>query len=434
MARKVFISILGSSNYGVCKYAKDDYISSEVRYIQEATLEYLGRQEPWTSSDKAYILLTKGERGSYAKNWLDNGHRDRATNNIIESYGLKTCLDNMNLPYPVEPICDLPNGDNEDEIWEIFNKVFSHIEQEDELYFDLTHGFRYLPMLILVLGNYSKFLKNVKVKSITYGNFEGRNLDSNTAQIVDLLPLSVLQDWTYAAGQYLDSGNVDKLVQLCESEYKLVLRDTKGADQDARKLRDFTTALANVIEERQACRGMSIYNSTSFNRLEEISNGIESTTITPLNPVFQKIKESFECFDRDQNILNCYHAARWCYDNKMYQQAATMLQDFVISYMCHRIGLKIDDENERGLITSAFTIKNNNLSQEEWKGVDKEKMAQILKNKLFNDKKIIDSFNNLSEVRNDFNHSGFRSRRLPLTPKSIKDNVKLCLDAFSVLC
>ena len=33
------------------------------------------------------------------------------------------------------------------------------MQDGDELYFDLTHGFRYLPMLVMVLINYSKFLK-----------------------------------------------------------------------------------------------------------------------------------------------------------------------------------------------------------------------------------------------------------------------------------
>ena len=61
----------------------------------------------------------------------------------------------------------------------------------------ITHAFRYLPMLVLVLANYAKFLKNVTVKSLTYGNYEAR--EGTNAPIVNLLPIAALQDWTTAA-------------------------------------------------------------------------------------------------------------------------------------------------------------------------------------------------------------------------------------------
>ena len=44
MARKVFISVLGFTNYSECIYTKDAYKSHSVRFIQEATLEYLLQQ------------------------------------------------------------------------------------------------------------------------------------------------------------------------------------------------------------------------------------------------------------------------------------------------------------------------------------------------------------------------------------------------------
>lgn len=62
MARKVFISVLGYSNYGKCFYTRksEGFKSDEVRYVQEATLQYLMSVSEWTKADCAYILLTKG--------------------------------------------------------------------------------------------------------------------------------------------------------------------------------------------------------------------------------------------------------------------------------------------------------------------------------------------------------------------------------------
>ena len=439
MARKVFISVLGASNYGACYYTKENigYKSNCVRYIQEATLEYLMKEEEWTSNDIAYILLTKdgnkpGEEGSKTKNWIDNGHKDFNTKQPIIQTGLCTQLQQMNLPFAIEAIDELPIGNNEEEIWNIFERTFEKIQDEDELFFDLTHGFRYLPMLILVLGNYSKFLKNIKIKSITYGNYEGRNRETNEAPIIDLLPLSSLQDWTYAAGQYLNSGNVDNLIKLCENEYKPILKETKGNDINAANLRNFTNALHSVIEERQTCRGISIINSENFKKLKQTSEKISSTTIEPLNPIFTKIKASFFTFDENENIMNGYAAAVWCFQNKLYQQAATILQEFVISFLCQQYNIAIDNEDKRDLVTSAFAIKFNKITEDKWRNreEDKEIIRKILCDNLLNNEEMVSSFNNLSEVRNDFNHSGMRSKRSPMKPKSIKSNIESCINAF----
>ena len=252
MARKVFISVLGYSNYSECKYQINDYISEPVRFIQEATLKYHIQHNEWTSNDIAYILLTDGAKQS---NWVDNGQIDRTTKQPIKCQGLKSRLDALNTSINISTIENIPNGNNELEVWDIFERTFAHINEGDELYFDLTHGFRYLPMLILTLINYSKFLKNTKVKSITYGNYEAKN-NANIAPIIDLLPLSTLQDWTFAAGQYLDSGNVKRLVELSSKNLAPILRDAERRNLETTALKKFIAALKDSIDDFKTCRSL----------------------------------------------------------------------------------------------------------------------------------------------------------------------------------
>ena len=109
--------------------------------------------------------------------------------------------------------------------------------------------------------NYSKFLKKVTVKSITYGNFMA---ETDSKPIMDLTSISVLQDWTYAAGTYLDSGNVTKLVEL-----KSIIKSDV--------LKKIVDKLETVIKERQTCRGLQIHNSESLSSLKsELSDFLES--------------------------------------------------------------------------------------------------------------------------------------------------------------
>lgn len=429
MNRKVFISFLGGSNYGACHYCRDGYKSHSVRYIQEATIDYLNSSCPWTEHDVALILLT---RGAEAKNWVDNGHIDFNTKETIIQAGLKTRLEQMNLPQQIKPIKNLPDGNNEEEIWDIFTQVFSEIQENDELYFDLTHGFRYLPMLALVLGNYAKFLKNVTVKSLTYGNFEGRDRETQEAQIIDLLPLTNLQDWTYASATFLENGNVKKLVETASSTYKPLLKESKGADANAKALQIFTNALNTCVEDFQTCRGLNIVRSKNLQSLKDSITKVESTAIAPLRPVITKIGEAIYPFDSKENILNGFHAAKWCLSNGLYQQSATILQETVTSFVADRHGIPVDDDEKRGLVNSAFAIKINNMNEECWK-VDDESIAtvkEILTDTIFDNQELLNSFAALTDVRNDINHSGMRKKRTPMQASSIRKSVEICVNRF----
>jgi CRISPR-associated Csx2 family protein len=439
MARRVFISVLGTGFYGKCKYTRGEYNSekaSETRFVQQSTLEYLNVYD-WSKNDAAIFLLTSNAK---SQNWNREikSRVNFSTKEEEEYLGLEYVLEQMNLPVEIRPV-DIVDGKDEDEMWEIFNALFNELKDGDELYFDLTHSFRYIPMLVLVLGNYSKFLKNVTIKSITYGNYEAR--EDNNAPIVDLLPLSALQDWTYAAGQFLESGNVSRLQYLCNEELKPILREAKGSDQDATNLKIFINTLAEVIDERVTCRGMNIIKSETFRKMKSVSDKLETTKIEPLNPVFDKIKQSMVFFDENENVRNGFSAAVWCYQNNLLQQAATILQEFVITFVCSRHGIQIDDEGKRDWVTSAFAIKCNNLAEKDWRlnkepevaEIQKERIKQILADDLFASRDFVNAFVSLSEVRNDYNHSGMRSVRKPLNPNSIKNNIEKCINIFGVM-
>ena len=67
----------------------------------------------------------------------------------------------MNLPVDEENIIpvNIPDGLKQNEIWEIFDKIVENIDAGDEIYFDMTHSFRFLPMLAITVLNYSRVIK-----------------------------------------------------------------------------------------------------------------------------------------------------------------------------------------------------------------------------------------------------------------------------------
>lgn len=55
--RKVFVSVLGTGFYEVCRYEG----SKPTRFIQQATLEWL-KAEEWTENDRILIFTTEASK------------------------------------------------------------------------------------------------------------------------------------------------------------------------------------------------------------------------------------------------------------------------------------------------------------------------------------------------------------------------------------
>ena len=390
MAKKVFISVLGTGFYESCKYKKDGFTSSETRFIQQATLEYLKVNSNWTTKnskgeavDRIIILLTNDAK---EKNW-DKSITERLNRKTeqMEAYiGLEQVLQDMNLPCSVETI-SIPDGKDEDEMWAIFNAVYEALLPNDELYFDLTHSYRYLPMLILVLGNYAKFLKGVKVKHISYGNYEARNVDSNEAPLMDILPLTMLQDWTFAAADLIQNGNIKKLLELAKSSALTPLLRQKGEKNLSRRMVDepmmnYVNALKNFLQDMKLCLAPNILSGITINdirtRHENIID-VKDELIAPIPPIIEKIEQSLSTFEttdtmQPESLQNGYEAAKWCYNHQLYQQAVTILDENITTDFCQRIGTNESEYEQR-------TASNACLRWGEFREKDWEKCSEDIR-------------------------------------------------------
>lgn len=405
MARKVFISVLGTGNYKECTYIYGESFRSTTPYIQCATLSLFGAGN-WPSNSKAYILVTSKSK---SKNWDPND-------------ALNDRLKEMNLPFRHHDII-IPDGRNEDEIWNIFEQAYNLIDENDEVYFDLTHGFRYLPMLILVLGNYAKFLKKIKVCGITYGNWEDRNQITNEAPIVNLLPLSSLQDWTFATADFLENGYTERLAQLAKNSLAIIKRNYADKRADASSLGNYINSLDTIIAEILFCRGKDIIDGKNIEKAIVNYEKIEHVVIPQLSPVLRKSLSITEGFNRN-NIANMYLAADWCFKHNLFQQSATFLEEGLISLISEPYGIELDDQKRRGLITKAISIIQQKTSLEEQivNPEHRDLLDCILTNSFLNEKGIASSLNNFVDVRNDFNHCGMRKGSRP--SKRLRESIE----------
>ncbi len=419
--RKVFISFLGASNYSECQYVIEGHTSRHVRYVQEAMLDFYSRQG-WSGSDCAYILLTDVAK---ARNWENDGQKDK-NGCVIRQDGLRECLAKLSLPISIMPVKGVPMGNDEKEIMAIFSLIFDLLRDGDELYFDVTHGFRYLPMITLVLGNYSKFLKGVTVRWIGYGNFEGRDTQTNIAQVVDLTSMSMLQDWTTAAADFINNGNASPLTSLTKETLAPILLNARGSDKTALSIEKMANSLEEAVNDIKNCRGTEILKAKNVKKLNRHLSSIENNFIAPLTPILEKIIDSTATFDLDsnENIVNGFAAAKWCINNNMNQQSATILQETAITWLCMRNGLNHNQLHDRGIASASINVIGKDY--DEWRVCESDKPTvkriseteTLLKNADF-----LKCYRDLTELRNDINHSGMLVGSMG--NNTIKENIKI---------
>lgn len=435
MARKIFISVLGTGFYGKCVYFKDDFKSTETRFIQRATLEMLTRDESWNAeTDKGFILLTEKAKTA---NWLiANNSRKNRDGVEVPYICLHDELEEANLPLKITPV-DIPEGKDEKEIWEIFDKVFHLLKEGDELYFDLTHGFRYLPMLVLVLGNYAKFLRNAKVKSLTYGNYEVavKSEKPELAPFVDITPLSVLQDWTNASSDFLRHGDASRLKELCMKELKPRLRETKGSDVTAQSFRSLAESLSSFSDNLRFCRGLSICQGGDVMKVKASLECDEKKYLKALIPLLDNVAYSVNGFTSG-NVINLLRASELCLRYGNYQASVTLMQEGMVSFFCVRHGIPIEKDKLRELVGRAITKKllyfNEKLQdyRAQPDSTLEQKIDEICDDELLT-REFVNEYSNLTNVRNDMNHAGMRSVRTPLTVRKLQSNIERCMKLVS---
>jgi len=408
----IYISFLGTNDYLSCTYHYKSRSPVEgIRFVQEATLSTFCRD--WSPEDRVVIFTTKD---AYNKNWLDNGHVDHKTGDVIKCEGFKKRVDGLRLSPPVKNI-EIPDGKSKQELWEIFQKVFDCLKDQDEVVFDVTHAFRSIPIIAMVVISYAKVMKRVTLRGVYYGAFEALGTrreaeqlppEKRIAPILDLTPLNELMEWSVAIDRFKESGDASQVNMLARSGVESILRETKGRDDSAKVIKKIGGTLGAFSKTMATCRGQNI--SKVARALKEEMDKCGNIELVPaFVPLFDLIKKQMSGFGRDE-ITDGIEAARWCFRHNLIQQAYTILQETLISYLVLQVKGDPEDVGKRNIASQAVKIKSDSLPENKWNdpaGSDKEMTRQFLK-VLKNNVKLHRVLARLTEYRNDLNHAGHK--------------------------
>ncbi len=423
---KAFISILGTNDYLESYHYFNDKKLSDTpgKYVQEDLLKYFC--EEWKANDEVRIFLTEDARN---KNWLDNGHIDRITGKQKENIGLYNRLVKMNYCFSINDF-SIPDGNSENELWDIFEIIFNSFKDDDEVIIDITHSFRFLPLLLTVILNYTRQIKNIKIKGVYYAAFETLGqiqevskwpVEKRIVPIFDLTPLVKLQEWTLATYDFTFNANTNLLQKLVQNEIRTIIADKKFLKESEKVLKKTIDNMEKVSNNIALCRGKEIIDfdyEDLLKKLTELKN-YNSILIKPVKQLIDVIINKINQFV-DNDINNGFRAVDWAIKHKLYQQAITLLQEVIITKVLKDAELDIDELKNREIVTSAIKIKNSNITQKDWKG--KASKYPKITNKILSLpllEKIKDDYDKLTALRNDVNHAGFLNKPKAKSYKSI---------------
>lgn len=475
--KRHFISVLGTGNYQETIYYQEDK-KFKTAFVQEALLNI--KFPELTEDDRITIFLTEDSK---KRNWLNRSYTEKEREDagkelpemkaglqeiLLPKYGpyLETNLEN----------CLIPVGANEEELWKIFQIIFNQIQPEEELYIDITHALRNIPIQMLAIISYARVVKKATVGGIFYGAFEvgERKNGIVEAPIMELSMFMDLLDWSQAANDFVKYGNSDHIAELYE-EQKRKNRNvrTNELNKTIKELQNLTLGLetsrgyynrqkgANNKDGRSIQESYQQYKQ-SYAIMQKKDKKIkgdeqrQSDFVLPLGELWEVIDDKINVFDVESNLEIGMASIQWAIDNKRTQQGFTALEETIKTFLCNYYGLDETTKDDRDDICKSISnallkkiegkkVKENELMMEHrleaaeiWVTQKREDDSKKLSEQKIEIAKVIfetipESLVRLcaeiSDCRNSMNHFGY-SNLGKFSAKVLNDNLKKYYNVF----
>ena len=476
-----FLSVLGTGLYEPVCYQDKDFTSKEQEYVQLAVIEKYSNLLREDDARITIFLTNKAKKSNYENKVIDpfiKEKMDKWNNpNVLTDVGYeKPGLEKQfkeqfkELEAKLNPV-DIEDPSNEGAIWELFQKINGELRENDQIIFDITHSFRSIPMLALIVINYAKVLKKCELFYLCYGAYEPslpRKNGIKKAPLADLTLYNDILEWTNAANVFMKYGNAALMNQLVDDKIKSAPLDKKKeVKEKLNSVRQVASAAQNLSDTIMTSRGIGSdslkkKNSKEYsiqgavqNYRKQVANmsGEKEKDVFPIYPLIQKTQEAFTDLNQSENYKTGLAVAKWCLDHGMVQQGYTALEETAITYLCNLYGVdesNIDSREEVSEAVSAMGVYAHikakagetcyfqnlkerkefieNVYAPKHKGKDITLARKVIENL---DTQWLKQISLLKDNRNDINHFGMRAD--PKTPKNLEKQLKQLIAQIEAL-
>lgn len=232
----------------------------------------------------------------------------------------------------VGPI-DIPSGRSEAELWTVFNVLADAVADESDLALDVTHGFRSLPMLAVVLSAYLKAVGGPKISRILYGAYDAGESVSNVTPVFDLTAFDILLEWAGALRVFRVSGDSRGMADILKSYDRTLKKRCYGRD-----LYEAGASLTQLSEALALARPTDIASNAQKVVQKLGRPPVEQPTAAPFVRVAKMVAETYSDL-QSCDLSGVLRMVRWYVQRRRYFQAVTLAREWLVSVAAERLGM-----------------------------------------------------------------------------------------------
>jgi len=230
---------------------------------------------------------------------------------------------------------------------------------------DVTHSFRYFPMLVLTLLHYTHVIQGIQLDLILYG--------ADTGDVLDLTALAQLQEWVLEMSRALkgpDASGVERLVR--EIQSSVARRSPTQASflsplqKFARKWNVLWETMRLTKHHEVSCAARRALDALDEcqRRFAEPAEGTAS--FYPLLRILHQAREQIEPLCQTEWVPLMLAMTRWYLDRGMIHQAYTTMRELYATHACELAGEDVFDKAKREALLRAAR------SEEGWRETTSE--------------------------------------------------------------
>lgn len=336
------------------------------------------------------------------------------------SKGMKKYMDRLCGPKTHLYDISISDGASETELWDIFltiatgknNEGDFYIPSESEVYLDITHALRSLPLVILNALGYIAQARSIDFKEIYYAAFESVPAQSKLPKPVFALHASLLFEWSSAVAEFKHTGDSTQIATLIENRQKeFYANQASISGPKPTRLKSVADKLQKLSLALDLARPLESMDA-AFHLLEDLQRvQKELYLIPPFTILYDQVGEEFKEFalamDEAKNYPSKFLSAQyvlihWFYDHHRYLAAIINTLEWIVTYvMIYRDTTTIfnresRDEAEKYIRDAAKSEREDHQLQQ---------TSPLLG-------KLITLWDNHKDVRNDVAHVGMREEAL----------------------
>ncbi len=269
----------------------------------------------------------------------------------------------------------LPEHKDEMDLWATFDRITADIPRADRVIIDITHGFRFQPMLGFLAAAFLRTAHRVQIDAIYYGAWEARDTATNISPVFDLTPFLTLLDWTIATDQLLATGDSDSLSKQLEQAHRLPWQRAAAKPRAPataslpRRLQTVAGILETLGEALRLNRPATATETAAqlLDHLDSVRTEA-GTWARPFAALLDQLRTEYEDLALRSDpgspdygvaaLATQRNLVRWYVKRRQYVQAFTLAREWLVSFAAHKLGwdtLK-DREVVEGLLNAATLL------------------------------------------------------------------------------